>query len=656
MATLKAEDILKRTLNLLQARQFDEAMGFFIHQAKAQGMTAYGERVEALRESYTTLLTKFNEAKFDTQQTEDEYNDLMLQFYDELQGMCLSMAVPFTQSVSTVKDGINRLMKDKGDKELCDLFTTIYQSEAFDSETRSHLHQFIMNEDVPVYMRCCILSAVMLHLFLHFDTEMLENIYAYTLDDQPEQIRWQAWVTMFLCAVVHPTRIEHCDKIREQYQFMAESEPELFLSMQLTLLQCKETSNIHDRVVKLLSKKGDEEQRTQKIFQFVAEGADLSYSAFKMMRHMPFFAGPDNSAHWLMPFSTEQELIKGLLNRNPQFKTMVDLLSKSLAQSDQDKYGSVLMLAGTDAKIVEQMGGQLQEAGLELDKVVSPSGEVLMRNYMHDIYRYFTLSFTGIHATVSPFRENLDLGRLSWLAPALGSTKALRAIGEYLVYVERWDEATLIYSRLVNKENSEFALQRLGFTAAQRQTRNFQLEGDPLIRCNKMFPGNVWTLLHLAKFYRRTGILTASTIHLGEALQKEPDNVELLNELAECYMEMNVPDKALETYFKLDLQNEGDVKIQRQIVLSAFLAHNMETARKYMRLVLSHRKPINADWAMAGTIALKDENIEDMLECFGHIGSLRSRLAGFDGNIRHMTAAGVPEYLITIARDALNKI
>lgn len=652
---MKAEDILKRTMELLQARQFNEAMSYIKHQATTIGYDEEVSETELLHEGYDKILNQFAQANL-SPETEEDYNELMLQFYNVIQNLCFKLSYPNVNRSARIDVCVEKLLASHSDKDMCALFWEASSSCMYSSEDRSALHQFIMNEDVPVFMRCTILSAVMLYLFIHFDTEMLENIYAYTLDDQPDQIRWQAWVTMFMCALIHSTRIEHCDRIRQQYQFLAESEPDLFISMQLTLLQCKDTETLHDKVAKLMSKKGDEEEKAKKVFQFVAEGADLSYDAFKMMRHMPFFSLPGTSAHWLMPFSIEQEAVKAMLEQKPQARTMIELLSKSLAQSEQDKYGSIMMLIGNDLSVVDQMSGQLKEAGVELDKIVAPSGEILMRNYMHDLYRFFTLSPTGVTLPVSPFRENLDMGRHPWLATALCSTKALKVLGEYLAQHENWDAATVIYSRLVNQENSEFALQRLAYCAEKRQTRNLQLEGDPLIRCNKLYPGNVWTLQHLAGFYRRTGILTAAEIHLQEALEIEPNNTDLLIDLADCYLGMQLFDKALETYFKLDLQREGDVKIQRLIVKCAFLAGNMDTAKKYIQLVLGQRKPIIADWGLAGCIALRGNNIQEMLDCFGHIGSLRSRLATFDSNIDLMTQGGVPEYLITIARDVINKM
>lgn len=655
MATLKAVDILKRAMVLIESRQFDEALSFLQHQAANAGLSSHVDNIQVLRDTYDNLLTQFTEANLNPA-AEDDYNALMLQFFDQLQGLCFNLEVPNSNHPIRVSEYVDSLLKNRSDKALCELFRMACMCTRYTDRDKSALHHFIMNEDVPVYMRCTVLSAVMLYLFMHFDTEMLENIYAYTLDDQPDQIRWQAWVTMILCAVVHPLRIEHCDRIREQYQFMAESEPDLFLSMQLTLLQCNEADTIHEKVTKMMEKKGDEEEKAKRIFQYVAEGADISYEAFKMMRHIEFFANPLVSAHWLMPFSPDQEVVKSMLEQVPQAKSMVDLLSKSLAQSEQDKYGSIMMLIGNNINLLEQLSAQLKESGLELDKVMEPSGEILMRNYMHDVYRFFTLSLLGQSLPVSPFRENLDLGRLSWLSPALSSSKALKAIGEYLTNHENWDGATAIYSRLTNIENSEFALQRLGYVASKRQTRNLQLECDPLIRCNKLYPGNAWTLLHLARFYVRTGILSAAEMHLQEALQIEPNNTELLNELAECYIGMQLFDKALAIYFKLDIQKEGDVKTQRKIARCAFLAHNMDAANKYMQLVLEQRKPIIADWALAGCLALKDSDIEKFLDCFNHIGTLRSRLVNFDTNIDTMTKGGVPKHLITIARDALNKV
>lgn len=655
MATPKVEDILKRSLDLLNARQFNDALTYLQHQAKAVGMPEFADQVEPLRVAYDQLVSQFIEANLESQ-SEDEYSNLILQFYDKLQALCTELATKTYVQTIPLEIPISRLIHDKSDKALCELFLVVKTTGPYSEEYRSMLHQFIMDENIPVYMRCTILSAIMLHMFNYFDTEMLENVYAYTLDDQPDQIRWQAWVTIFLCAVVHPVRIEYCDKIRQQYKFLAESEPDLFFSMQMTLLQCKEAQGIHDKVAKMLAKKGDDDNKTKQIFQLFAEGPDLSYDSFKMMRHMPFFSDAEVTAHWLMPFSVEQEAIKKILKKNPQIEPMVSLLSKSIAQSEQDKYGSVIMLLGSDMNIIGQITDRFKEVGLEIDKVMTPSGEVLMRNYMHDIYRYFTLSPMGVSSTVSPFKENLDMSRVPWLEAALGTSKAMSTIGEYMIHNERWNDAVTVFSRLANKDNSEYALQRLAYAAENRETRNMQLECDPLIKCNKLYPGNTWTLCHLAKFYRRTGILSAAQLYLQEALEIEPNNTDLLNDLAECYMAMTQYDKALETYFKLDLKNEGDLKVQRQIVLSAFLAHNMETARKYMQIVLNHRKPTVADWSMAGCLALKDNDIKEMLNCFGHIGTLRSRLNGFDNNINNMNIAGVPRHLVTIARDALNKL
>lgn len=655
MAKLKVENLLNDVLRLCKTRQITMAFDLMSQYARQFELKEEYDSIVAQREAYSKLIEKAQTVKHDSQ-VEEDFNTLMLQMYAQLQSLWLTIQNPDSKEDAPLKKYLDNFLNKRSDASLCSLFDVIRKARALDSEQRLMLHQVLMDDDVPEFMRCTILSAITLHLIEHFDAELLENIYTFTLDDQPEQIRWRAWVTMMMCAIVHPVKIELCDRICELYRFMAESEPELILSMQITLLQCSEAETIEDKVNKIFSKRGSQEEKSKFMFAVIQQGADLSYNTFRMVRHAPFFSNPSTTAHWLMPFSLEQDNIKAILEQNPQLKQMIQLLSKSMAQSDQDKYGAAMVLLGAEKHLTEQINDKFNEINIDFSKILSPSGEVLMRNYLHDLYRFFKLSAPESSYRVLPFKKNLDLGRLEWLAPALGNEKAMTILSKYLIDNEQWDMATVISARLVNINTTEDTLKQLAFAASMRKVRDIYLEGDPLIRCNKLYPGNVDTLIKLAAFYHRVGMLSGAEACLKEALKIDPKNEEILTGIGECCMDMNNPKGALEAYFQLDLLTEGNVKVQRMIALSSFMAQNFEVADKYIDILLSYRKPINADWALAGCVALKNGDLGRMSECFQHIGSYRNRVYGFDNHRKAMAMAGVKEQYITMGRDIIDSL
>ena len=234
--TTTYEKVARRLVN----GQLQSALTLISKQCAMESrLYSIGEEADTLQKDYDRMLDFLAKGTHDPKL--QEQHDILLErawrLAESLYDAQVPAKLPFEEPILTL---LERLQAEPdSDKLLNQIFEQLAESRHLSKAERKAMHQALLDENIPEYVRATLLSAITLHLTQSFDARMVEDLYTYTLDDQPVQLQMQAWITLVFVALIHTHRIEHLPRLREQYQFICESAPDLLFNLQIALLQCR---------------------------------------------------------------------------------------------------------------------------------------------------------------------------------------------------------------------------------------------------------------------------------------------------------------------------------------------------------------------------------------------------------------------------------
>lgn len=529
-------------------------------------------------------------------------------------------------------------------------------------EERKALHQAILEEELPEYVRATLLGAVTLHLLQWFDAELVENLYIYTFDELSTQLRMRAWVTLVFVAIIHSDRIEHLPRLREQYQLMIENDPDQLYDIQIAMLQCREALTF-DKKLNEIVRGGNEnedpkEENVKEFISFISQGIDMSLSTFTHLKDLRFFSAARTHHHWLEPFALEQPAVKEILEQLPESLTWTQMLLQSAAQCETDRYSTFFSMHEMNPRLMSNISKKLQETGLPFDHIAPLSPLCVMRNYLHDLFRYCHLHPLGGKMRVKPFSQQLLLSQNIWLKPAFTDPDRLQKIAEMLYLKGRWDEAVVAYLELLKYEKTEKSMQRLCYVAMNAADPSNGVDiVEWLVRCNKTFPGSKWTEKNLADLLHAQGTFDSEEQCLQEALTHHIKDVGLLTRMGRCQISLGHPKEALEYLYQAEEEKEGQMKVQREMARAFFETQDHEKAELYIRKVLSRPSPTPADWLLGGHIALMNDDVPLALERYmqGDFGEVEHSLSAPTESVP-FCRAGIDNYTRQLALGSLQQL
>ena len=481
------------------------------------------------------------------------------------------------------------------DVQLGCVFNTLRTTYPVRKDVRSALHECILSDQVPMFKRATLLSAVTLNVLEWFDADLLECMYTYTLDDQPDQLRQQAWTALCLCGMVHDARIMPHPRLREEYLLLCEEEPGQLRQLQKYILPLREHGAFDRKLQQILGnmftkaiEKHQEEDEEENEFRpkdesldnedkkdvmslvdLLHSSLDSGYNSFKRLCQTPFFQQEGNEHHWLMPFTTEQEDIQRILAEHPGLTTWASVMKANLAQTNTDKYGTLVLMGGMPDSAMTSLASKLGEMNIEIDKLKDLGSDILMMIYLQDFFRFFTLSSVGKKMR-NPFELSPDLSKYRCFGKSLHTVENLREVGAFFGKSERWPEAIDVFYRLLDKEFTQqnvhaFIASHLRYDRAKWDKRLNQV----VERAFQLFPDDKRLL---------DTIVVISDVHdphsegnLREAIRQAPDNVLYLYKLGQLLNNLGRNVEALETLYKANMIDEDDPRVNVQIMKAHFL-------------------------------------------------------------------------------------
>lgn len=538
---------------MLTDQRLAEALALLRDESGKHGLLQLNKQIELLEENYSRLLHFFTNGNDDPSRI-DQLDALFAQAWQALE----SLLSDSRQVDEPLSDELTLQMLEEfeqkheqgeeRDKALGRLFLRIRDSLPMTRSIRSALHQLMLDEQLPQYERATLLSAILLNLMQRFDAGMLEHIYTYTLDDQPTQIRTQALVVLALCGMLYDQAISHEPRLRELYSLLVETEGDMLGAIQVTMSYCPSSDNYTHRlgqVLKVELGKLRTGQPTMSFHQFLSlfdSGIDHEYDLFRLQSRHPFFSKPDNAHHWLMPYDAEQHHLQQIATSLTDGDKFIRMMSSSMSQTNASKYSHTLTLAKSMQNVLPQIIDQLKNSNVQMDDLAPLDEYTTLRNYLHDLYRYLTLTSHGKELR-NPMRGITDFYAYQCLSEKQEDMDRLEKICDSLYAGCRWDALCPRLSRLTLQRVSPELLDWLA--EAAEANHDYHLAQEALLRKMALYSSDEATYSQLANCYGFTHHYVAQENLLHEALKLYPDSVPLLVQMGRCLTNQHRPSEAL---------------------------------------------------------------------------------------------------------------
>ncbi len=535
--------------------------------------------------SFRTLFSAFNQLLASIKElTPEVYKEKQDQIYRETWQLVDQERwnrMEHNPMIFAVDDLVNELdpqhLAEIGDAKLECIFNTIRTTYPFGKAQRNALHHAILSDQVPMYLRATLLSAMTLNVLNWFDVDLLECMYTYTLDDQPVQLRQQSWTALFLCGMVHDKRIIHYPRLSEQYLLLCEIEPSQLAQLQRLLLPLREYKSFSRDLHKLIDnmqqsslQEGEEEQELhltpdsdnfKQFIDLMHSNVDTGYSQFRLMSKLGFFSMDGTDHHWLMPFDRECEIVKKALEETPELEKWYQMLLHNQAQTNTDKYATFLIMS-TMPRRMKDLNEKIDSLKLPKGEMVELGADMVMQIHLQDLYRFFTLSKTGM-TLKNPFDLTPDLSSYQCFGKAFYTAENLRTVAEYLFKAEKYEDAAFTYERLLELEITQQHLKN-AITSMQKSSKlGLHKVRTLVVLCNKLFPGDEETLKQLIISFGFEDPLLEP--YYKEALEYFPDSIAFLEDYGKFLNEAKRYSEALSPLYKAYMLDESNTNIVTEI-------------------------------------------------------------------------------------------
>ncbi len=561
----------------------------------------------------------------------DEWLDVMETFTDDL-SVCSLMP----DNKDALKEALER--HEQAQKRM---FMAVWTNSAWGVEDAASFRRALDSALMPVSDLCLLVSAVTLSLLQCFDSLKLKAlIEAQTHNDT--QVSCRALVGISLVLLAYPHRIDLYPDLYHAITMQGDNSTFVsrLLTVYLQLLRAQDTEQVdkkmRDEIIPEMMKnvnlmrgmkfgmddvneendfnpdweeamnKSGFSDKIREINELQLEGSDVYMSSFSQLKHFPFFR---DLHHWFYPFDRYHSSIIHLFGlRQDDENNLLNLVLLSGFFCNSDKYSLCFTMEQLTSSQRDMMFSQIapddlddlkNEASMARYRQYSERPEVIITQYVHDLYRFFRLYPRRLEFQ-DPFKGNLDLHELSVLKPFLSEPEQLRQVADFHFHKAHYDRAIPLYHALADTPIADADLfQKWGYSL--QKEKRYKEAVKAYRNADIWKPDHLWTIRHLATCYRLMRDYEFALEYYKKAESIQPDNYNILFYTAACRAELEQYDEALRYLFKLDYMSDGNDKTWRAIAWCSFLQKNYEQACRYYDKLLA-ASPIAADYLNAAHV------------------------------------------------------
>ncbi|ASB48426.1 tetratricopeptide repeat protein [Alkalitalea saponilacus] len=641
-----------------------------------------------LEMTYKSLL-KYTVEGFTDPERQKIYNHLVTDIYKLADDTFLSLNTRFGQGVfydlrrkykdnpesiyiNTFNNAIDELDKyslmegddqpygDELNQEFLKLFELLLsREELYALKDESAVANLFKGEKMPWPRQCIFVSAITIHLLMHFNYSALQLLFDL-LKHPHQEIKQRALAGLLLVLYKYDSRLSLYGEITERLAQMKESDvtETILQTAVIQIMRTRETeklarkltdeilpevARIHpnlrnrldlDNIIGDKFKEGknpdwedifsDSPELMNKLEEFSKlqmEGSDLFLSTFRMLKHFPFFSRMDN---WFLPFSYPNPIVADILkNESAPFQNP-DLL-KGMAESgilcNSDKFSLILSIPQMPSAQKGMMGqmfmaeiGAIREIE-KSDQLIGPEKQALSisNQYIQDLYRFFRV-YPKKDGFEDPFSWSLDFYNKWFVQTIFKDGDFYLKLGEYLFNKDRYPEALECYNAASDMAKPTMQiLQKQAF--CHQQNAQYKQALDLYLKADLFNDKQVWNLKKIALCYRHLNNPEKALEYYQKAEKVKPDDLHNQLSIGHCLLELKDFEQALKYYFKVEYLAPDNKKVWRPIVWCALALGKFDQAGKYCDKLLQNQ-PSYHDYINMGHVKWCEKNREEALQWY----------------------------------------
>ena len=502
-----------------------------------------------------------------------------------------------------------------------DLFDLLWTSAFWSAEDTAFWYDFLLQQRDMVQQH--LAGALFLSLWEYYDAEKMQLLYLLA-ESECHRTRIQAISYLLLLRLCHKELVPLMPSLpasllsrkgkkqvaQVQYEFLLmlvgekdlEKEIKEAESVTKELLSGKEAVNA-ENIKNIISLRG------RYLRNRLQRGLDINLSKIPLLHNCKYL---HRTSHWFMPFDKTHPLFQSVMidekgNEKHHLSTMVDFI----LDCDIDKL-AMLYLVSND-KDFSKAVQQLDEQELpDMENAVIP--EYTFRFIMQDLFRFF--GHSPVHSQlINPFRGDVTLFDFPELAKLFSIDDAVSCC-KLLFEIDRGMQVLPILDNVINRHgaNADALLLKAQVLREQKKLSEAINQGRS---AEMLEPDNIEVLHFLFECYSEMGRSDEGLEYLQKLAELMPDNKTLPFLIATTLGKTSRTEEALELFFKLDYESSPDDKdyhlIVSTIAETALIIGKLDIAERYTQkelelsdgkrweahLRMGHIRLLQNDWKRA---------------------------------------------------------
>ncbi len=572
------------------------------------------------------------------------------------------------------------------------IFNRVWVTFPFHGEDAAIVSTMLSAENMPLYFKEMLVSALLLGLTGYYDGRRVELLLDTYATSPSRRLSVTALCAALMALYINRTRVsarcieKRIDSLRDTtswhddvkavfLEFIRSRDTErISRKMQDELLpdMMKLRPDIARRMKQGMADMTDMEENpewrelldksgiTDKIKELTKmqeDGGDVFMVTFSNLKYFPFFSEVSN---WFMPFRADHPAVRAALGI--ELASVGELVAASPFFCDSDKYSFVLALSGMPAaqrrlmlsQFDAQRVNELELRSAALTTASTDAGEIANK-YVQNIYRFFKL-FRRKGDFTDPFARPLNLLQLPFLGADLTDPETLAVVSEFYFSRGYYEDAAHVFGLLADAVPPDAQLfQKLGYCSRKLGDVKGALEYYG--QAELLNADSLWTLRRIAACYKDLDNPAKAMEYYRRVECRKPDDLGVALSLGHCALELGRYAEALGYYFKVEFLDEKSTRAWRPIAWTSFLVGDYEQSRRYYDKVLLDN-PTSSDYLNMGHLYLASGNPREAINYYGL--SIDSDPAGTEGFIDSFRAdaprlikAGIDESLLPLIVDSL---
>lgn len=711
--------------NFIERKRLRDAFTLLRHYTAKLGDWRITDRIDHLEKSYSMML-RYAVDGFDDPSRDEIYNSIVKGMFEVLDKVGRELNKPVSPTIyySTLRyeelqpDTLQSLADDyrqllsrlslyhiaAGKSPVTDadvkrkeelerrIFNRVWVTSPFSADEQATINGLMMADDVPVYFKEMLISALMLGL-----TESYQQSSLFMLLDYYERLGSRTLSVRALCAALIAMYLNRSRISKKELETRIAALRELTSWQQdvkavfLEFIRSRDTEKINRKMKEellpsmmklrpdiakrmkdshfemadpeenpewqeLLDKSGITD-KIKELTKMQEDGGDVFMTTFSNLKYFPFFS---ETANWFMPFHVDHSAVTSALGG--ELASVGEMVASSPMFCDGDKYSFVLAVASFPPAQRKMMLRQFDEqriSDLELQNAMlsdaSADASAIANKYVQDLYRFFKL-FRRKGDFNDPFSRPINLFQLEVLAPDLTDVATLSIVSEFYFSRGYFEDAAHLFGMLAELLPPDAQLfQKLGH--CRRKLGDVAGALENFLQAELLNADSLWTLRRIAACYKELDNPSKAAEYYKRIEAVKPDDLKVALSLGHCYLELDRYDDALRYYFKVEFLDDKSTRAWRPIAWTSFLAGDFEQSRSYYGRVLTDR-PTSADYLNMGHLSLALGNIREAINYYGlsienDSAGVEGFIANFNNDSPKLVKAGVQESMLPLVVDSL---